>query len=73
MGQTYNIGCKNCKQTIWVGQSSYTKPETGHLYPHKEIFNFLLTHKDHDIVFYDESSCVDDNWEVIEYDTNQYD
>ena len=50
MSSTYSIGCKDCKKCIWIGQMSMGH---GRIYGNKdkEIFNFLLNHEGHDLIF----------------------
>lgn len=63
MSRTFNISCRDCKETLWVGQRD-------HIYTTEEAlsdFNaFLFKHKDHGLIF----ECEPDN-EYVEFEKDK--
>lgn len=69
MSQTYSLICKDCNESLWVGQSSYSKQETGFLYgPHNGTWQFLLDHQKHHLVFVSETDYP--HWDNIKERSN---
>ena len=55
MSETYSIACTDCKKHIWIAQGSYSDIKNGHIYNSKlyskALFEFLIDHKGHNLVF----------------------
>jgi hypothetical protein len=67
MSKTYSIVCTQCKESLWIGQSSLGQ---GYLYTNKEDaekhWGFLKNHEGHPLVFVNEESGILDECEEIE-------
>jgi len=60
MSQTYSIACRDCKEHLWMAQGSYNNKDLesnfdGNIYTTKiyriAIFQFLMRHMGHNLVF----------------------
>jgi len=65
MSRTFSIACHDCKQHLWIAQSSAGK---GHIYidelRKKALYIFLMAHRGHTLVF-------DNNCEGVIVDYNE--
>jgi len=73
MSRTYSIGCKDCFESLWVGQGW---PNTNGVYIYKKedhvkaLEKFLFDHEGHHLIFVDDEDIF--AGEGIEYDTENY-
>ncbi len=71
MSKTFSIACINCRESLWIGQKSYSPNSVGYIYTGKEnleyLRKFLFDHIEHNLIFKDnESLCVDDYKQLYE-------
>lgn len=67
MSRTYEIGCRACRTSLWIGQTSPNRGPTIYRAPsHLDALDaFLFAHIGHDLVVVD-SEARDDDWTEIE-------
>lgn len=68
MSVTYSIGCKDCKESIWIGQ---TIEEVSIIYfadeeNMKALNNFLYFHIGHNLIFDKCEKFIDQRYRAIE-------
>jgi len=77
MSQTYSIACRDCKEHLWIAQGSYNnkglkKNFIGHVYTIKPyravIFQFLMKHRGHGLVFDENCEGEIEEFKEIEVD-----
>lgn len=73
MSRTYSIGCKDCLESLWIGQGW---PETRGVYIYKKenhikaLEKFLFDHEGHSLVFEDDEDIFGSEGE--QYDEEEY-
>lgn len=56
MSRTFDIVCRDCKQGVWIGQTSHGNDRGGHIYTGEPktmetLADFLFAHIGHALVF----------------------
>jgi len=71
MSRTYELACRDCKKTLWIGQGwPDHKTEKPHLYKAdkymKALEKFLFDHQEHNLVFGDDERLETEDYKEIE-------
>ena len=74
MSDTFSIGCKDCREHLWIGQGSQDYPggtiQHLHLYTAnkyiKALTDFFKTHHGHSLEFFDNCRSCNSDYKKIE-------